>query len=58
MISSTIPVGYTCSVCKQWIAFGASHQCTPPPNPPMLFDPANLRIAEALERIARALEAK
>lgn len=54
------PTGYTCVVCHQWVLVGNTHSCTnpvwvnPPPPPPKLVD---LRIAEALERIAAALEA-
>lgn len=57
--------GYTCMTCKQWVPFGTTHTCSqwqpwrqqvsvsPPPQ-----DPALLRIATALERIAAALEGK
>lgn len=54
--------GYTCARCNAFVPNGSVHSCpstfawvNPPPPPPKLVD---LRIAEALERIAAALEAQ
>ena len=51
--------GWQCSNCRAWVGFGQSHSCNPVTTQNWPLDSVgNLRIADALERIAAALEAQ
>jgi hypothetical protein len=57
--------GWECANCKQWVASGEPHICPTAPTPAANitfvpeFSPLALgRIADAIERIAKALETK
>jgi hypothetical protein len=55
---STTDVGYTCAICGAWVPYGiAHHHSYPTPQPSVKWDRmSDVRIADALERIATALE--
>jgi hypothetical protein len=55
--------GYSCANCGQWVPSGTFHTCSVPPKIPVPVnnyhsapDPNTERIADALERLAKAAE--
>lgn len=61
-MSANVPFGsgYKCWNCGMWVPNGTLHTCgnqAQPAQPVVYQDPAQTRIALALERIAAALEA-